>query len=241
MSDTQNADTSNPAGQASGAGDSSSSPSLQSPSAQQQSPKQPEIDIEAIKAQAVKEAREALKGDSENLRKDIAKDLAKRLTGEEDKQEVNELVKQFFVNPEAFVAAQQEVILERAREQQREESSQQAADNAVLTEMRKEFPEVVDGELDMIDMFFSRVKAEGKIKDRAEIIREATRRAAKKLKVKPVSERSREDDFTSTTFPAAAALTSHGNVSKEGVSTAVDFLKGRKAHAAAVRGGKGKS
>lgn len=194
-------------------------------------PEPPKIDIDAIAAQVAKQASESLSGEREKLTKDAAREIARRLDPDHDNKntQVHPLLAELIKDPEGFVSTLSQVTRESTTKEITEARNQERADNKKLTEMSEEYPEVVGENLDLVDAMFSRVQAEDafKGKSRNEVIEEAVRRTAKRLRIKPMSERSSEDSFRNSVFPGVGSSSASGN-STSADDSAFNYIKGRR-------------
>lgn len=204
-------------------------------------PPTPSVDVEAIKKQAIEEAKKVLASDKESMRKEFAQDIAKRITGEEDKKEVNPLVKALLTDPDTFFSAQHESLLEYVTKELEKKSSTEKEDNAALAKVGEEYPEVVKEHFDYLEVEFNKLDSKHPDKSRQEKIDMAAKNIAKKLKLKPVSERTSEQDYISAAYPSSGAASyGGGDSTPSSIKSAHDFINGRKDLARSYRSNKRK-
>lgn len=207
--------------------------------------KAPAVDVEALKKQVREEAaalvaeRDAkLKGEMEGLEANIRKKLAKQISGEPDAPEVDPLLKQLVQNPGEYAKAISDLTEQRIEQKKIEQQKQAAADAKAVEPFQKEYPELLDEHMDIVDALVGTNLGKGM--ERSEAIKAACETAAKKLKLKSVSERRKEGTYIDTAVPGVGGAGYGGEASFDDVSSASSFIDGLKAKASSRRRAGGK-
>lgn len=194
-------------------------------------PPAPAIDVGELAKQVAEQAKSELDKHGGELTAKAAKEIAARLDPDRSKtKELDPILKEFIANPEAFVATLSQVTADKTKEDIRKAQAQEREDTKTLSALSEEYPEVVKENLDIVDAMFSQVSGEAKFKgsSRNEIIEEAVKRTASRLRLKPMSERSSEDSFRNSVFPGVGASSSGSGGSSNGTDSAFDYIKGRR-------------
>lgn len=194
-------------------------------------PKAPEVDIDALAKQVAEQASKALTDERGKITQAAAKEIAARLDPDRGRPSSapHPLLEEFVRDPEGFISTLSTITKESTTKEIKEAQAQERADTNKLKEMSEEYPEVVKENLDIVDAMFSQVSADPafKSKSRNDIIEEAVKRTAKRLKIKAMSERSSDDSYRNSMFPGVGSSSS-GASNTTSTDSAFDYIKGRR-------------
>lgn len=186
----------------------------------------PSIDVDELARQVAEQASKSVQG---TITAQAAKEIAAKLDPDRgSSKKPHPLIEELLMDPEGFVSTLSQMTREATTEDIKKAQTQERNDTAKLRELSEEYPEVVKENLDFVDSMFTQVSSDPafKGKSRNEIIEEAVKRTAKRLKVKPVSERSQDDNYRNSMFPGVGS--SSTGTSSTGTDSAFDYIKGRR-------------
>lgn len=186
-------------------------------------PPAPAIDVEAITKNAVDQAQKAA---------DVKlKKIAKALSGEEDKPEVNPLHLAFAQNPAGLLAEAALVGSEKAIAAIDARAAEQRQIESAAKPILDQYPEL-HNYLEFADGLMKRELADNKPIDQA--VKIALEKTAKKLNLKSLSEEERQRQVMHAGVPPVGGPNMRTPEQKK--SGAMDYIKALRHNAKAVRG-----
>lgn len=194
-------------------------------------PPEPKVDVEAIVAKATKDATAAASSAAEaKMRKAFA-----ALSGQEDSQEPNPVHRAFVEDPIMLLNTHKDLVKKELRD---EMAKERARDTAIAKEMKKaadEWPQLTEY-TDVVEGKFIQLKMDSPTVAEAELVKQASKWAADKLKLKSLTQAEQDARAQAGAIPAAGGVGSYNTTNFDNTKSAQDFIKARQAqHASYVK------